>query len=427
MEFFARISQLVSSLDAELAWIVALVGGLLPILLGILAILKKRKYLLLFLVFCMPFAGFVIPAVDATATLLRWTLMISLALSCVCGFRSPGPSNLLLGLFGILNVSMLPVTEYPGVAIQFTVLWLIMTWMVSAAIADEVRSLDDVHSIIKILVAGAVLFVALAMFQLPLFRGGGRFSGSSTGAPVFVITGGLLLPVTVWAFLNLKESGWRTVAIFAGASIAALTLFSGQRTGTYAGLMACLPVVWRFSLKHTAIILGFAGILIIAVVAMFSLFPNQATFAVERYSSLDVTGREIRWRQGWEMCTQTPLIAHGIKPHVDFHNAFFEAWYRGGIQGLVVVVTALGLFGWQSLKLCFARQHRDLASIGRLCLGIFLFVIASSMPEDKLISPSNMTILMTMLFGVIVSRCTQLLPRARGIRSVNNAQPVGAS
>ena len=413
MEFLGRIDQLSASLDAEMAAFGYLGGLVLLVTATALSLLGKRKALLLCLVLCMPFAGFVITSVDAAATLCRWLLVFALAASCMRGVRSPGASNLLLGVFGLINISMLPYSEYPAVSVQFTVLWIAMTWLVGAALADDLRTVDDLHAVIKILLVGAGLYILLSASQLPSFRGGIRFSGASKAAPVFVITGGLLLPIAVWASLCLKQMSWRVFAMVVAALLTVLILFSGQRTGTYAGILACIPVVWRVAIRNAPILLGIIVGIGLATVTIVMLFPDQAAFAFSRYASLDVTGRDVRWQQGWRICLEEPLIAHGIKPHIDFHNAALEAWYRGGLQGLVFIACGLLALGWQSIQLSWQRNRRDLAEIGRLSLGILVFVLASSIPEDKLISPSNMTIFMTVLFGVIVTRGNALLRQDR--------------
>ena len=424
MEFFGRIEQLVSGLGPQLGLFALLGLIVLLVSLSILTITRSRKALLLCLVLCMPFAGFVVSSVDAAATLLRWLIIFFLAASGIHGLRSPGGSNLWLGVFGVVTLVAAVFSPYPLVALQFSLLWITLTWLVAASWASEIRRVEDIHAFIKILLVGAGLYVLLAITQLPTFRGGTRFAGTSTGAPVFVITGGLLMPVALWTVLYLKEKRWRNFALFLTVAIATLLAFSGQRTGTYAGVIACVPIVWRFTPRSIAVTSFGLTMVVIAIWVVAVLFPEQTEFAVKRYSSLDVTGRGVRWRQGWEICSQTPFFPHGVKPHVDFHNAYFEAWFRGGLQGLIIILCAQVTLGWQSWKLIRSRRHQEFSAIGRLTFGILLFVVASSLPEDKLISPSNMTIFMTVLFGVIASRANALLARERAqLRAERLQQP----
>lgn len=414
MDFFARIDQLISSLDPQYVVAILVAAALLIGALAAMALAGARKALFFCLALCMPFAGFHIASIDAASTLLRWMIMFFLALSCLRGIRSPGASNLLLGVFGLSAVSMAPLCEYPLVAIQFSSLWLMTTCLVGGALADDIRDVDDLHVIVKMLLIAVGLYVMLAVSQLPTFHGGVRFGGATSGAPVFVITGGVLLPVAVWSALNLKQPLWRAYASAAAILVTTLLLFSGQRTGTYAGIIACLPIVLRFTPRGIAVTFGIVISIVLCVWVASVFFPQQAEFAIRRYSTLDVTGRQAFWREGWEICTREPLIAHGIKSHVDFHNMFFEACYRGGLQGLLVVLAALAVLGAQAWKLCTSwRSDPDLAALGRLTLGILTFILASSFTEDKLISPSNITIIMATLFGVVASRACHMRSQRR--------------
>jgi len=89
MDLFGRISGFMDSAGPlGLVAVLALLLGLLA-----LAVTGKRMILLGAYLFLLMFSGFAVPAIDAGSTLLRWVVMLLIALTAVRGARLPGPSS----------------------------------------------------------------------------------------------------------------------------------------------------------------------------------------------------------------------------------------------------------------------------------------------------------------------------------------------
>lgn len=379
----------------------------LGVVLGLtLAFLNKRKWMVaLFLIF-LTFSGIAIAALDSGSTLLRWGMIFLLGLTCISGMKFPGSPAIMLGIVGLLGLVAGLSSVAPMYTTQRSGLLIVFATLMAAAIAHEAATIKDVQGLIRCFNIAAGVFMILGLISLRSLRAGERFSGSNAGAPLFVLTGGLLLPYAMYGAMVWKEKMWRIYCVFLTGGLLLLCLISGQRTGTFAGIIGCLPLLSRVSsrkLLASGMVLAIcAGI----VVAASMLLPEQTNFVKERFVSTDTTGRAEIWQVALEQCLAEPWFGHGIGMSIlatraGVHNAYLAAWYDTGVLGLVLFVGAYLLTAWRSWRLAWQRQSLEAKELGRLLLGVTVACLAAGFFEESIFSPSNMAAFVGLSSGIL--------------------------
>lgn len=414
MDFFGRVRSFLEAagpVGASLFFVVLL-------FLAVLALMGKRWWLLAVFVVALMFSGYYIPAVDSGSTLLRWLVIFLLALSCVRGVKSPGVGAIMIGSMAIWGMLTSPMALSLSWAMQKTGLMFAVAILMGAAVADQIRAPKDIRILLWIILAGAGLYAVLGLSSLGTLRGV-RYAGAITSAPLFVLTGGLLLPVALWGALTTEHKAGRTYCIAVGIVILLLCVVSGQRTGSFAGFIACTPLaIARFGIKKVllaGVVIGVAATLTWAVLGGM---PAQKEFVMGRFFSLDTTGRVERWLGALDACMQEPFLGHGIGSYVLLgfspHNAFLVVWYNLGLLGLVLFGGAMIAMAFQAFGLMVRGPIAQTREIGRLFFGIMLGTIAAAFFEIKLNSPSNIAIFFIVMTSVILGRMKVFLREAKG-------------
>jgi O-antigen ligase len=314
----------------------------------------------------------------------------------------------MFGAFAISSAMFIPVAPSPMYGLQFSFLLFVASVPMSMSLANYLNSEQRIHFVLRLIMLAAGLYALLGFATLSTLRSGSRFSGVSSSAPLFVITGGLLLPVALWSAFNDRSKRWRVYGMIVGAMIAMLCLISGQRTGTFAGFIACTPLLVRLGLRRLVVgfFLAIAAVVLLAVV--IAQFPEQAEFIQSRFTSIDFTGRESRWSRAIELCLKSPMLGHGPGASsgtgFGFHNAYLMAWYDGGIVGLLFFAGAYCVIAFQAMQLGFFSRQVHSQEIARLVLGQILGLAAAGFFEGKTLSPSNIAMFFALLGSIIVAR-----------------------
>ena len=394
-----------------------LIGGALVVLaLLIVAVLGKRTFLLGAYLLLLMFSGFTVPAIDAGSTLLRWVVMFLIALTAARGVRSPGLPAVMLGLYAAYGLMTAPASPLSLWSAQNALLMLVATLPMAAATADHLRSLDDVYKLHKMFLLAGGVYVVLGLASLGSLKAGSRFAGASSSAPLFVLTGGLLLPVAVWGAMCPHLRAWRWYCIAVAVCTGMLCILSGQRTGTLAGFIGCLPLLARLGIRRLAMAsaLIILGGLTVAVVLRF--MPDQADFIYRRFFNFDTTGRSLRWDLALALCLEEPWLGHGMgtsSMNFGFHNAYLATWYEGGIFGIVFYTGAFLLMGGMALRLILRRHLEEISDLARLVLGLVLANLAAGFFESKLTSPSNIAMFVAVVASVVLAGMKRVLRQAQ--------------
>ncbi|MCE5278169.1 MAG: O-antigen ligase family protein [Planctomycetaceae bacterium] len=386
----------------------AIIVILLLLALLIMTIAGKRWWLLTIFVAALMFSGHVNDRLDSGSTLLRWAIMFLMALTALRGIGNPGLAAIMLGTMAI--VGLVGSFRAPSLffAIQKSGLLFILVIPMASAMAASIQTRSDVRRFLLILLFGSSIFLVLALASLGELRGS-RFGGATKNAPLFVQTGGMLLPVVLWATLAIKVKWLRAASAAIGMGIATICVLSGQRTGTFAGFIACVPLVGaRLGIKRLLMALVIVAATALVAYQVLSLFPAQKEFVMKRFTSADTTGRMGLWQAAYEGCLTAPWLGHGVGSNATlgfgFHNAYLGIWYDQGLLGLSLYAGALLALLGQSLRLMLPRHCEEDREYGRLFAGIMLGSIVAAFFEVKLDSPSNFFIFMTAAVSVMVSR-----------------------
>ena len=386
---------------------------LLTVAVGCVALLtfKKTNWMIAGYCVALMFSGHFIDAVDTATTLLRWGIIGLLLLSSVNGTYRLGTICTMLSLhwgFSIYSVVWTPTKTF---GLQLSVLSLAMTAPAALAMSYCYRKNTNLDFVPRCLCLAAALFVANGVVGFSSLTGG-RFSGATTSAPLFVITGGILMPTLLWGYFNLDKVKLRNACAVGCLCVFGLCLLSGQRTGFFAGVIGCIPVLARFGAKRLAQgIFVLVASVVIGLLAI-RLFPEQADFLERRYNVTNFTGREYAWKWSLIKIQANPLVGYGAGSHSirawGFHNAFLQEWHNAGILGLILFSGAFLVALVKSTQLSFfsALKGHD-RELARLMLGWSVTLIMGGFFESKLTSPSNILAFCIVQIGIILTHLEQ--------------------
>ena len=241
---------------------------------------------------------------------------------------------------------------------------------------------------------------------------GNRFGGSTTSSVLFVITGGLLMPTLLWGYSTLRVRKHRNLCLLGLALVTTLCFLSGQRSGFFAGILGCMPFVFRFRAAY--IVRGFfvVGLLVVLAWVATISFPTQTEFLTRRYFSLSVTGREYAWTWALQGIMNRPVIGHGAGAHLTIgfgvHNAYLQEWYNGGFLGVALFFGASIVAAVQAFSLSKNKAiPKEASDMGRLLLCWVVVLIATSFFESKLTTPSNIMPFTLVIVSVLSYRLRQ--------------------
>ncbi len=408
-----------SDLIARLEMFLETAGGVGVIVLGLLllslmflSVLGWRMVLVALFVAALMFSGAAVLSLDAGSTLFRWTIIFALALTCIRGMRSPGLPAIMLGAVGFLALLSGLRGQFPLYSIQRSILLMVAALPMAAAIAHHLRTVNDVTRLLKMFLWAAGLYAVLGMAFLPSLRAGTRFAGGFRGAPLFIMTGGMLIPFVLWGAIRERAGVTRWYCVIVLICIGLICVISAQRTGAFAGFIGCLPLLIRFRFKK---ILAGTGLVLLAGVAVYVfavLVPEQAAYVVERFWSTELSGRREIWAHGLALCLDAPWLGHGIGglgEATGFHNAYLAVWYNGGLLALVIFTGAYLIMCFRSFKLIRLRVGAEINDIGRLFLGLSLACLATSFFEESIFSPSNMASFVGLTISIGVTRMRVLI------------------
>ncbi len=414
-DFFGRIAQF----QEQFPFWVLLLGA--AALLGILQIaFSNRNFWLIPLYFmaCM-FSGNIIQQVDTGTTFLRWWLIFCFSAAAIRGWAYPGLVCSMLGVYSVYLLAAVSWSPNPIWGLQIAVLGTMMFLFASGNISSILNNSEQIKNLILWFLAIAPIFLLNGLIGIGQISGG-RYAGAMGEASVlFVITAGLLMPLFLWGSQTLKGPS-RFLCLLGFVITSALGLLAGQRSGFFAGIIACVPFVIQFRSKH--LVVGLLGV-VLAIPTMYAatqIFPDQTEFITQRFFeedlegnlsfSTDTTGREQLWRNAFDKIMMNPIIGHGtgadkVSGVGGFHNAYLQEWYNGGLIGLLLF---LGASLVALLQTFFLFQDKRLSEensqIARLLFSWMVVLFLVSFFEAKLQNPSNIMAFTMVIVGVCANR-----------------------
>lgn len=371
---------------------------------------RKTEWLIAGYSICLMFSGHFVDAVDTGTTVVRWGVIGLIAIASLNGVHRSGTVCSMLAAYWAFSIFTVLWSPAKSFGLQVSVLSLAMTGPAALAMSHCYKHKISLSFVPKSLCFVSVLFVANGLVGFSALSGG-RYSGATTSAPLFVITGGLLMPALIWGYFNLKGKQ-QTYCALACLCVFGLCLLSGQRTGFFAGVLGSVPLLARFGVKRIA-----QGIAVIALAiglgfVAIAFFPEQAEFMERRYNVTNFTGREYAWTWSLRKIEENPILGYGAASHVirgwGFHNAFLQEWHNGGILGLLLFFGAFVVAFFKSVQLSFfsAINSKD-RELARLMLGWTIAMILGGFFESKLSSPSNILTFCIVQVGLILMHIEQ--------------------
>ncbi len=391
-DLFGRLDLVLSQLDAGMLVILTIL-----LALGVLLYVKGgRQVLLGALLLSLLLSGSRDPLIDGLATLLRWGLIASLAIVALGGSSFPGVPAALIAAYGAIGLVGAGRSPSVSISIQIGLALLLLCGPAASAIAFEARTPEGTHRVLRIQCAAGVIFAAVGLGALGLLEAGSRYSGHITSAPLFALTGAIFLPVTVWwGFQKSHQLTHRALALVAASAILFLLTLSGQRTGTFAGVLGLLPLLIYFRGSRITAVVTSVLLVWVALGFVRDTTPEHYEFIQGRLASSDLNQRGDRWQRALELCLEAPLLGAGLgaaerSSGFGFHNAYLVAWRDGGLMGLLLFTFALISLIRAALRLIRRSPYPSVRGWASAYLGVAVTLAASGFFETKLLSPSNL-------------------------------------
>ena len=385
--------------------------GLSAILVLVVLALMGRRFELYFMLFlAATFSGAIWPSVDAGSTLLRWVLIGLLAANCLRLTVYPGTPILLFLGYVIIGMALIPRSTVPQTSIQAAALTL-GSILCGISIGGALHTRKDFTKLFVLTLLTSVPLVVLGLIYLPTLASSsyGRFSAHLDEATKFVQMGGMYLPMALWGALQPWRRIWRVGCGILFVSLLLLLIASAQRTGTFAGIIACLPLLARRQFGGVLIVSMLVALVGFGAMRLATFNQRQAEFIVQRFSSLSTTNRTEIWREVFRECAKDPIVGHGLASDIYLagghraHNMYLTMWYTTGVPGLMFAVSAILVALLKAFYVMTRGPDPWFRDMGRLLFGLTLGYVAASM-FTTFTSPANFVTLMWVVLLVTVAR-----------------------
>ena len=396
----------------------------LLVLAGALAVYflaTRRLNLMVFiLVLSAALVGTTIPVLENIAALSRWLAILMLFLAGILQSRVRISVGFLL-FWGYVALGILFLFWADDLSWQLQRGVLLLVVVIALPLAYSAVTYQTLKSTLTAIAVAAAIYALLNFVSLPgSLEQATRYSGFSSGAPTFVIVLGGLLPFALWGAWQAEAKLIR-VACALGVLLGIVTLlFSGQRAGTIAGLIALVPFVMIFPQRKT---LAWFGILLVLLSLLTFLLLQQTSadrlnFLLSRYSfSSGLSYRDLIWNAAFSKIAENPFWGRGIGASetvmsYSFHNAYLEVWYNTGLLGLFLFLTAQAYFFYRVYYLSRISKDPETRPFLALSLGYMLGFVVVCMFESTGAGASNLNLILFLLLGVFLTN-PQLAKAAR--------------
>ena len=392
-----------------------------------LAFFGKRRALFFVLAITFPLSGSVWVSVDTYSTLLRWFVLGLMALTVFRLRVSPGKAWVFFAAYLLLSIGFGLLVSPGASTIQYAILYISLALGI-ASLAEDMKSTKQITKIFLLFLAPALIwtFLSLSNFSNLGRNTAGfamRFSGGGTAAPLYVMTGGICLPFVVWGAMRSTSMHWR---IALGLIVPLMVFFlvaSGQRTGTFAGVLGCMPLLMRRKFGKMFAVGVLVAICAGSIWLIQSVNQDQSDFVAQRMLNTSTTGRYEIWEiLLTEYILPNPFIGHGpassrgLKALVGLgtHNSYLAIWYDSSIFGLLLLLTVIAIAYWRSGMLILFAADSESRELGRLCLGILMATTSSGLFEASLAAPSTI-VSVTFLLAVVAAERLHALNSTQAI------------
>lgn len=422
MGILQRIADFLEAADPLI-----LVGGLTALMLIIvLGVFQKRLALFFLLALSLTLDAASIPALGMAAALARFAMIFVMATYVVGLRQSPGKAWWMFVAYVVVGLLFTARSSNPLLSIQWGGLTLASA-LAAASLVEYVNSVDRATKICLVFVLCAVFWSGLGLLSLMNLgvssQAGARFAGFTQSAGIFVQTGGMLLPFAVWGALRPWNQFFRVLCALTAVLMVLVLLASAQRTGTFAGLIACLPLLARAKLQKLLVGAIVVAAAVLVVYKAAQLNQAQTDFATKRLTSKSTSQRTRLWASTIPILMEEPFLGRGFGINKELHqvvgdtvhNTYLQIWYDTGILGLIFFVVSGLLAGWQGFLLIVRARSPDVNELARLMFGILLSSAATGFFATGAASPSDfatMGFLFAMVLTARLAYVSRLAPNA---------------
>lgn len=418
-----RITDLLQVIDP-----LTLCAGVMTILaIVLLAMMRQRLALFTILFTCLTLQSIAIPAVDRGASLLRMMLLGVLALLALAFPARPGQPWLWYLGYPFFGFIMIARAADPVFSLQFGAM-TVVTIIAAVSFSAYARSINDIDRLFTRLVWMSAFWCTLGVVGLRGFvgAGGGRYAGFFSSAGIFVQTGGVLLPFCVWGMFRPWNQLYRLVCVVLAVGMVVALVASGQRTGTFAGVIACTPLLARRSLGRLVVGSIIAGVCFLILYQLFQANSDQAAFVARRFLSTSTSNRSLIWKEGLREILDSPFLGHGLGMNgvalkrdigAAIHNMYLAIWFDTGILGLAMFLMAMLVATWQALRVSLAAATPEISNAARVLFGTMLASWAAGQFSTGASSPSDIFTVILLMTLVLSARLSVINQEEKGRRA----------
>jgi len=238
---------------------------------------------------------------------------------------------------------------------------------------------DQFRKAIYWMVAVSFLMVWAQVFFLGQ-AGGGRLMGIF----VSVTYCGYGLSMAILLILYALIAGYLK-RLFMIVGIVTLTLavvmlmLTGVRAMVLAGILS-LPFLLKMRPGRGFVVVLVGAVLLVLILPFMLISFQEYGSGIQRLTSMDSSGRFVRWSMMWEEIKESPIIGYGMmqdmqtKRHA--HNSFLQAAYSSGVPTAMLILlgftAAVMNSWWQIGKLPVGPQRQMAALSGALLMLVYI-------------------------------------------------------
>ena len=397
--------------------------GLGLVLLVVILAFKARFAAVSLLAFAMCFS-LSTGALGDIAVMVRWFALICLLPLSIQGLRRQGPAVILLWVYAFLSTLCCVWSVSPMWAFQKSLGLLLLV----IGLPGVVQILLDKGAKYETFFVGIIILACLwaILNVLPLgvhlsYPDAARFKGGATSPGYNALVMGIMMPFCLWGIFRKWSLFFKVFCTAILLLLIVVLMFGATRGGAFMGLIACIPLILKFSMKRIVTASLYIGLVVMLCYAAFNLAgSSQQAFVIRRYSGESgdsaLTGRGWLWEAGLEACRENIWLGEGAgsasiygNAYLDghgFHNSYLIIWHSSGIFGALAFLfaTIISLHkGWWILLMARGTNNPETQLIARVLFGLVLGMSVLGMVEGTLSSSTNFIIGMYVLIIVLIN------------------------
>lgn len=420
LDFWGRWDSLVTQIGY---------GGILLMFIFVVTIIAISLWRGVGLILMLLFLSYAVGAVTYgglvfIATVIRWGLLILLALCFFKQFVLPKSSMLLIYFYVLLGLIFVSRSPVPMWSFQRGMLLAMTVFTVSISVNSYVDSPKKLSTIFKMGIFSAFVWTASNMIFVKeyIYASQLRFSaGEEIGVVSTAYAGAFFAPMIIWGIVQREYKFWKITSVLLIAPFVFVLFLGGVRTAIVGLLcIGSFPLLFlRGKPVRSILILTMLCMLIcVSILLLYVILPDRAEFLIRRLLQASTSGRTDVWGHALQwIVNRAFFMGRGIgaadtaqiELGLLFHNAYLTIWYNTGIFGLLAVLSFLIVYTFRSFRLLMKSSGGELSDYSRTLLGYMLALCAVGMFEGAFAGAGGIAVTMLILVASAIDRLTRLL------------------